>query len=91
MKRQLSYFKNDKIRIGDLIGEMEFLLNSIQSVDQRWKQNIDNELEVLEEIYADALDKGLNTIEDDLSKQLLKQSISNILIQISALMQKNDE
>lgn len=77
MKQQLASFQKGILPLGSLVGDLEFLLNAMESVDITWKEKVFEEIANLEEIYAIALDRDMNEI-DDKGKAMIYQSIKKL-------------
>ena len=60
---QLLAFRAGHCSLAHFIGESEFLLAAIKNICSEWKAGIDSEIGVLEEVYADALDRGLPELD----------------------------
>ena len=77
MKQQLAAFKKDELPLGSLIGDLDFLLNAMESMDMTWKERVHEEVATLEEVYAVALDTGLDE-HDEAFTSLVYQSIQKL-------------
>lgn len=78
MLDQIQSFEDKKISLGSLVGDLDFLLSALElSGEISWKQEVDREIGVMEEIYADALDKKAIQLEHK-SETLILRSLKNI-------------
>jgi len=77
MKDQISSFESGGIGLGSLIGDLEFLLNAMESSDEDWKKQLDEQILILEEVYADALDRDMTELEPE-SQTLVSKAIETI-------------
>lgn len=77
MKRQLASFKAGDLSLPALIGDLEFLLNAMESIPIEWKRGIHEQIATLEEVYAITLDRGL-AHTDELGMSLIKEAIKNL-------------
>lgn len=77
MKQQLASFKKDELSIGSLIGDLYFLLNAMESMEMAWKEKIQEEVDVLEEVYAVALDSEAEQI-DEVYTSFIYQSVKKL-------------
>lgn len=77
MKQQLASFKKDELPLGSLIGDLDFLLNAMESMEMAWKEKVHEEVATLEEVYAVALDSGVDEL-DEASTSLVYQSIQKL-------------
>lgn len=62
MLDRLNTFDNKLTTLGDLIASLNGLLNAVTDIDQGWKTAFQKQWAMLEEVYADALDKDLREI-----------------------------
>ena len=83
MKEQVSNFGGGNIGLGPLIGDLEFLLNAMESADRDWKKKLDEQIFILEEVYADALDRNIKEFEPE-SQALISKAIEAIKGYISS-------
>lgn len=77
MKEQVSNFESGNIGLGPLIGDLGFLLSAMESADRDWKKQLDEQIFMLEEIYADALDKNIKHFEPE-SQALVSKTIETL-------------
>lgn len=77
MKHQLASFTAGDLPLPGLIGDLEFLLNAMESMPIEWKRSIHEQIATLEEVYAITLDRGLGHV-DDLGISLIKEAIKNL-------------
>lgn len=77
MKQQLDRFDKEELGLSGLIGDLEFLLNAIESISQNWKENVNREIGVLEEVYAVFLDRGHEEL-DAQSRNLVNRSVEKL-------------
>ena len=85
MKQQLNRFNREELGLSGLIGDLEFLLNAIESLPQDWKKDVHREIGTLEEVYAVFLDRGHEEL-DAQSRDLVSSSVEkleNKLMEIS--------
>lgn len=75
MIEKLDAFENKSLDIGDLVSNLDGLNNALHDVDVAWKNAFLKQCGVLEDIYADALDKNL------VSPQEGKVDIINVAVQ----------
>ena len=55
-------FRQGALPLGKLITDLEALLCALESTDDAWKRAFQKEWSKLELLYADALDRGQNTM-----------------------------
>lgn len=77
MKQQLASFKKEVLPLGSLIGDLEFLLNAMESMNMEWKEKVHEQVAILEEVYAVALDCGADEL-DELGTSLVHQSTQKL-------------
>jgi hypothetical protein len=65
MLERIDWFHRGEIGLPALIANLDGLLNALEGVDQRWKQAFLKQWGVLEEVYADSLDKGLSAVPSE--------------------------
>jgi hypothetical protein len=65
MKGKLDAFDDNALSLRDLVVGLEGLLNALQDVDDVWRSSYLQRWGVLEEVYADALDKKLAEIPNE--------------------------
>ena len=84
MRQQVDSFKKGELSLGSLIGDLEFLLNVMESIDVEWKGKAHEPVCVLEEVYAVALDREVQQL-DKAGKSLVSQSVQKISEYLSEL------
>jgi len=65
MLQSLQAFYNSVKALGKLGSDLESLMDSIEAVDEQWKQRFINEWAVIEEIYAIALDEQRSVLDKE--------------------------
>lgn len=82
MYENLISFDMKQNKLGTLVGCLEFLLNTLESNDEKWDENILNEITILETINALEIinDSGDEFIDIDNEKKdiSIKNSINNL-------------
>ena len=82
MYESLKSFDLQKLSLNSLIGNLEFLLNAMEEVDEEWENAFLEEVASLESINANELirSSGENVpiIEDQKKSKLISESISNL-------------
>ena len=84
MRQQVDSFKRGEMELGSLIGDLEFLLNVMESMDMKWKAEIHEEVDTMEQVYAVALAWSSGRL-DETDKSLVSQSVQNISEGLSEL------
>lgn len=64
MKLQLAAFRRGELSLGSFIGDMDFLLNALESIPLDWKQRVHEFVATLEEVYAVGLDLGHTEVDE---------------------------
>lgn len=62
MIERLDAFEQKAIDLGHLVSSLDGLQNTLQDIDANWKNAFLKQWGVLEDVYADALDKKLRVI-----------------------------
>lgn len=83
MWQQLIAYKNGKLSLGTLIGDLGLLINSLESVPLQHKQILEEHVLDLEEVYAVMLDNGLS--EPDNTGQII---INDVVEKLSCLLEE---
>lgn len=83
MRQQISAFEAQQLGLGPLIADLEFLLNAMESVDKRWRQQVSDQVFILEEIYADALDNSDPNSLTQESQLLVSSTINKIKMSLN--------
>ena len=84
MRQQIDSFKRGELALGSLIGDLEFLLNVMESMDEEWTARVGEEVGILEQVFAFALHKELQQL-DKSSKLLVSQSVEKVSRHLSQL------
>ncbi len=77
MIERLNAFEKKAITLGHLVSSLDGLQNALQDVDASWKKAFLKQWSVLEDVYADALDRNLKEIPDQ-HMGLLRGAIQEI-------------
>ena len=77
MLRLLKAFDTRSVGLGKLIVDLEALLGCLQDTEKAWKNSFYRQWGMLEDVYADALDKGLEQLPPD-SENLIEDDIQNL-------------
>lgn len=64
MKTQLAAFQRGELVLGGFLGDMSFLLNSIEDIPLEWKRQVHELVVTLEEVYAVGLDLNEARIDE---------------------------
>lgn len=91
MLEQVKLFENKQIDLNSLIGSLEFLLNTLEAVDEDWEEEFLNEITTLETINAVEIIKEsgeeILEIQDDKKRNLIKNSIDKL----NSLVEQNNQ
>jgi len=65
MIERLDAFERKAINLGHLVSSLDGLQNALRDVDGQWRNAFLKQWGVLEDVYADALDKNLKEIPNE--------------------------
>ena len=85
MIEQIKQFESKRIDLKHLISGLESLLCALEQPDKKWKDTFQSEWGVLEEVYADALDKGYKRFPDTHEK-LVEKAVRNLKATVEAVL-----
>ena len=85
MLEQINQFEAKRIDLKHLINGLESLLCALEQADKKWKDAFHSEWGVLEEVYADALDKGYKRLPDTHEK-LVERAVCNLKAMVEAVL-----
>ncbi|MHB1381619.1 MAG: hypothetical protein ACYC5A_10465 [Thermoleophilia bacterium] len=86
MKKQVESYETGHITIGSLIGDLEFLLSEIVGIPEDWKTEVDEQIEVLEEVYAFQLEKAVFKLSEE-DDRLVRKAI----VELRQLLDQQDD
>ena len=82
MLENLIYFEKKQIELISLVCSVEFLLSSLESIDEEWEREVLQELTTLETVNALGIVKEAGEkspeIEKNKKEKLINKSISNL-------------
>jgi hypothetical protein len=81
MLEQLHDFETKRIDLKHLINGLESLLECLEKVAPDWRSNFQHHWGVLEDVYADALDRGYKELPET-SNKLLVEAVRNLKIMV---------
>lgn len=81
MLEAISAFERGALRLDKLVIDLEGLVNALDAVEPRWKQEFLGHWGVLEDARAFALLKGINTFDAELT-QLLRSAASKLKMMV---------
>ncbi len=84
MLDKLDAFGTQKLPLSNLISNLDGLLNALEDTDEQWKNAFLRQWGVLEDVYANSLDKNLQEIPGD--QQVL---VSKAVAEIRKLVAQN--
>jgi hypothetical protein len=87
MLEQIKQFEAKQIDLKHLIAGLESLLCVLEQADKKWKDTFQSEWGVLEEVYADALDKGYKSLPTTHEK-LIEKAVHNLKAMVEAIFPK---
>lgn len=85
MLEQLNQFESKRIDLKHLINGLESLLCMLEGADANWKSAFQSIWGVLEEVYADILDRGYKEMPDSHQK-LVEQSVRDLKAMVEAAL-----
>jgi hypothetical protein len=88
MLEQLTQFESKQIDLKHLISGLESLLGLLEEVDANWKATFQSRWGVLEEVYADMLDRGYKNLPDSHQK-LVEKSVHDLKATIESALHAN--
>jgi hypothetical protein len=77
MIERLNAFEEKAIRLGHLVSDLDGLQRALEGIDTQWRNAFLEQWGVLEEVYADLLDRSLEEIPDQ-HMQFLERAIKEI-------------
>jgi hypothetical protein len=77
MQEQILKYQKGKLALSGLIGDLDFLVNSLESVQQEFKKMMQEHILDLEEVYAVCLDVGQNE-PDENGQAIIKDAINKL-------------
>jgi hypothetical protein len=86
MIEQLDQFKLKQIDLKHLINGLESLLGVLTEPDEKWKFDFQRQWGVLEDVYADAIDRGRLELPDA-HKELVEQAVQKLEAMIRRVVQ----
>ena len=89
MLEQIKQFESKRIDLKHLISGLESLLCALEEADKKWKDTFQSVWGVLEEVYADVLDKGHSHLPDTHQK-LVEKAARNLKTMIEATLSNED-
>lgn len=82
MYKNLVSFEKKQIELSSLIGSLEFLLNALESIDEKWEEKFLKEVTTLETVNALEIirdfEEEVFEIKEGKKEMLVKKSIENI-------------
>jgi hypothetical protein len=88
MLEQLAQFESKQIDLKHLISALESLLCLLEKSDADWKATFQSRWGVLEEVYADVLDRGYKNLPDSHQK-LVEKSVHDLKAMIESALHAN--
>jgi hypothetical protein len=77
MRCSIEEFQKDLIGLGSLVRKLDGLINALEMPTSSWKTSILKEWGILEDVYADLLDRGEKTISGA-HAEIVSESIQRI-------------
>jgi hypothetical protein len=65
MRERLSLYERGEMRLATLVGDLDFLIGSLESVDDSVRESLRREWSILEEVSAVALDRGIMKLDSE--------------------------
>ena len=69
LKDRLLRYESGSFSLANLVSEVDFLIEALEEVDAEKRLALRREWSVLEEVYADALDRGGPELTDESAKR----------------------
>lgn len=88
MLEQLTQFESKQIDLKHLINGLESLLCLLEEADADWKATFQSRWGVLEEVYADILDRGYKNLPDSHQK-LIEKSVHDLKEMVESALRAN--
>ena|SRR6266850_8458954 len=89
MLEQIKQFESKQIDLKHLINGLESLLCALEKPDEKWKSAFQSKWGVLEEVYADALDKGYSELPDS-HKRLVTEAVRDLQMLVNQALNRSD-
>lgn len=88
MLEQLNQFESKRIDLKHLISGLESLLCLLEKADAAWKSTFQSRWGILEEVYADKLDRSHRDLPASHQK-LVEKSVSELKAMVEAVLDKD--
>jgi hypothetical protein len=88
MLEQLNQFESKRIDLKHLITGLESLLGVLEKVDPKWKSAFQSKWGVLEEVYADMLDRGHKELPG-LHQDLVAKAVRDLKAMVETALPDN--
>ena len=88
MLEQLTQFESKQIDLKHLISGLESLLCLLEQADSDWKAAFQSRWGVLEEVYADMLDRRYKNLPDS-HQELVENSVRDLKAMVESALQTN--
>lgn len=83
MKKKIEYFKDHKIYLSDLIGDLAGLLNVMEDIKISWEEEFRANWLDLEIVFACCLDAGKDRL-DEADEKIISEALENLLTLIES-------
>jgi len=77
LKDRLLRYESGRLTLSTLIAELDFLIEALEVVDAEKRSALRCQWSVLEEIYADSLDRGIRELGDE-SEKLVDRAVEEL-------------
>jgi hypothetical protein len=86
MLEQLDQFESKRIDLNHLVKGLEALLGTLEQVGPKWKSDFQRQWGVLEDVYADALDRRYTELPDS-HKKLIANAVDKLKTMVTDALQ----
>jgi hypothetical protein len=87
MLRQIQFYRRNNLSLGALIGDLEFLANSITDQSESWKRSVCEEIGDLEQVNAVMLDRGMQEL-DETGRMIVDNALRELTLLVSEAGQR---
>lgn len=81
MLRQIEFYRNGDMGLGDLVVVLELLNDSITSQSITWKRSLFDKIGDLEQANAVMLDQGMEVL-DETGRMIVDKALNELVIQV---------
>lgn len=87
MLQQIEFYRNGDLSLGALIGDLEFVADSIADRNESWKRSVHEKIGDLEQVNVVMLDRGIGEL-DETGRMIVDTALRELVLLISEAKQR---